>query len=67
MSNYTCLICNVIFLGKSNWLEGGMGWVSIADDENFNDKLDLLIVIQCRRNPDHIGQVYAVLFCVMFY
>lgn len=44
------------FLGRNEWSEGKYSYrPSIVDDEMIDDNLDLLIVLQYRRNPDHNG------------
>lgn len=47
---------NMKFSGRNEWSEGKYLYrPSIVDDEMIDDNLDLLIVLQYRRNPDHTG------------
>ena len=49
---------NINFLGKNEWSEHGLPFPfgSVADIEDVkNENLDLLVVPQYGRNPDHIG------------
>lgn len=44
------------FSGMNEWSEGFFFiYISMVDDEIGNDNLDLLVLPQYRRNPDHIG------------
>lgn len=49
---------NMIFSGNNNWSEGVVVlWplLNVADDDNTNDNLDLVVVPQYGRNANHTG------------
>ena len=49
---------NMNFSVNNNWSEGLVLLIlllSVADDDNVNDNLDLLVVPQYGRNPNYTG------------
>lgn len=56
----TIIVMN--FSGKSEWFEGNpITMYNIIDDESVDDNLNLLVVLQYGKNPDHIGYVQVTI------